>query len=61
VDEHRLIALRAEHSHGLVPTGQCSFRLQITSAHRGEGLAAMDEFITRMKRQVPIWKIPKWR
>jgi molybdopterin synthase catalytic subunit len=57
---HHLLALRAEHSQGIVPAGQCSFRLQIASSHRGEGLAGMDEFLTRMKREVPIWKIPKW-
>jgi len=51
-----LIAIRVEHSRGRVPAGACSFRLRIASAHRKEGLAAMDGFIDRMKRDVPIWK-----
>jgi molybdopterin synthase catalytic subunit len=41
-----------------VEGGQCSFRLQVASAHRAEALAAMTEFIDRLKRDVPIWKSP---
>lgn len=57
---HALIAVHVEHSRGEVPVGRCSFRLRIESAHRKEALSAMDEFITRMKRDVPIWKVPRW-
>ncbi len=53
---HELIAMDVEHSRGTVPVGACSFRLRVWSAHRKEALAAMDEFIDRMKRDVPIWK-----
>jgi len=53
---HALAAISVEHSRGRVPAGACSFRLRIWSGHRKEGLAAMDEFIDRMKRDVPIWK-----
>jgi molybdopterin synthase catalytic subunit len=60
IDKHHLLAMRVEHSHGLVPAGRCSFRLQVASAHRGEGIAAMDQFILRMKNEVPIWKVPVW-
>jgi molybdopterin synthase catalytic subunit len=60
IDKHQLLALRVEHSRGLVPAGQCSFRLQVASAHRGEGIAAVDQFILRMKNEVPIWKVPVW-
>ena len=56
--EHGLIAMCVEHSRGRVPNGACSFRLRIVSAHRKESLAAMDAFIDRMKRDVPIWKSP---
>ena len=58
VDQHDLIGLIVEHSRGRVHVGECSFRLRIASAHRKEGLAAMDTFIDRMKRDVPIWKTP---
>lgn len=51
-----LIAVDVEHSKGFVPVYECSFRLQVASSHRAEGLAAMDEFIIRMKQEVPIWK-----
>ena len=55
-----LLGLFVEHSRGRVAVGEVSFRLVIASPHRKEGLAAMDEFIDRMKRDVPIWKKPVW-
>jgi molybdopterin synthase catalytic subunit len=51
-----LVGLCVEHSKGLVLVGECSFRLQIAGQHRREALAAMSQFINRMKRDVPIWK-----
>jgi molybdopterin synthase catalytic subunit len=57
---HGLTALRVEHSRGKVAAGECSFRLHLAAPHRAEALAAMDQFITRMKREVPIWKLPVW-
>ncbi|MSR34866.1 MAG: molybdenum cofactor biosynthesis protein MoaE [Phycisphaerales bacterium] len=56
--KHALIAITVEHSRGEVAAGERSFRLAIDCAHRKEALAAMDEFIDRMKRDVPIWKSP---
>ena len=56
--KHALIAITVEHSRGEVLAGERSFRLTIDSAHRKEALAAMDEFIDRMKRDIPIWKSP---
>ena len=58
LSKHALIAITVEHSRGEVAVGERSFRLIIDSAHRKEALAAMDEFIDRMKRDVPIWKSP---
>lgn len=55
---HGLLAIYVEHSQGIVPANDCSFRLQIASAHRREGMRAMAEFIDRMKQDVPIWKKP---
>jgi molybdopterin synthase catalytic subunit len=54
-----VLAMRIEHSRGLVPVGQVSFRLTVGSPHRKEAIAAMDEFIDTMKRDVPIWKAPR--
>jgi molybdopterin synthase catalytic subunit len=54
--KHGLVALLVEHSCGEVPVGQRSFRLTVHALHRAESLAAVGEFIDRMKRDVPIWK-----
>src|SRR5215212_8093871 len=54
---HGLIDLSVEHSRGRVRAGECSFRLRVASPHRPEALRAVEEFVDRMKRDVPIWKI----
>lgn len=51
-----LLAVRVRHSEGRVRAGECSFRLEIASAHRAEGLRAAEWFIDRMKQDAPIWK-----
>lgn len=53
---HGLMGVMVQHSRGRVPVGACSFRLLMQSAHRKPALAAMDEFIDRLKKDVPIWK-----
>jgi molybdopterin synthase catalytic subunit len=60
VRRHSLIAVRIAHSRGRVRVGEVSFRLIVAAPHRKEALTAMDEFIDRMKRDVPIWKRPVW-
>lgn len=57
---HGLLAIAVLHSRGRVAPGECSFVLQVWSAHRAEALTAMGEFIDRLKRDVPIWKHPIW-
>lgn len=56
-----LLAISVEHSVGLVRVGACSFRLRVASTHRAEALAAMTQFIDRLKREVPLWKTPVWK
>ena len=56
VEKHGLISMCIEHSKGRVYVEECSFRLRIASYHRKEGIAAMDEFIDRLKQDVPLWK-----
>lgn len=56
IDKHTLIALAIWHSRGRVGAGEISMRVIIHSKHRAEALAAMAEFIDRLKRDVPIWK-----
>lgn len=55
-----LLYVCARHSVGVVCVGEVSFRLDIASAHRVEGLEAMAWFIDRMKRDMPIWKHPRF-
>ncbi len=55
---HCLLAIQVEHSTGSVGVGETSFRLQVASVHRAEGIAAVDEFINRLKQEVPLWKVP---
>ncbi len=57
VAKHELDAIVVEHSRRRVPVHAVSFRLDISSKHRKAALMAADEFIDRMKREVPIWKI----
>jgi molybdopterin synthase catalytic subunit len=56
IKKHGLLAIDVEHSRGRVGVGECSFRLRVSSRHRKEGIAAADEFIDRLKADVPIWK-----
>jgi len=61
IERHKLLGLTVIHSRGRVPVGGCSIRVVIASRHRKEALAAMDQFIDRLKQDVPIWKEPVWR
>jgi molybdopterin synthase catalytic subunit len=56
VHKHGLLTLAIWHSRGRVGAGEVSMRVVIHSRHRAEALAAMGEFIDRLKRDVPIWK-----
>lgn len=56
VGKYGLITLAIWHSRGRVAAGEVSMRVVIHSKHRAEALAAMGEFIDRLKRDVPIWK-----
>ena len=56
IERFGVLRVDVEHSRGLVPTGQCSFRLTISGAHRRETLDTMDWYIERMKQDAPIWK-----
>ena len=58
IERHGVTAIAVEHSIGRIGAGQRSFRLQVASPHRVEGLAAAAEFITLMKKDIPIFKVP---
>ena len=56
VAKHGLLAIVVEHSTGRVAAGETSFRLSIGALHRAEAIRAADEFISAMKKVVPLWK-----
>jgi molybdopterin synthase catalytic subunit len=58
VSLHGLLAVRVAHSRGFVPAGECSFLLEVAAFHRKEAVAAVDWYVDRLKRDVPIWKRP---
>jgi molybdopterin synthase catalytic subunit len=59
-ERHGLLSLIVLHSRGRVAVGEVSFVLIVASAHRAEALAASNEFIDQLKRDVPIWKRAVW-
>ncbi|MCC5785703.1 MAG: molybdenum cofactor biosynthesis protein MoaE [Phycisphaerales bacterium] len=60
-DRFGLAGVFVRHSVGVVPVGECSFRLVVASAHRAPALEGMAWFIDTMKRDVPIWKRPVFK
>ena len=48
--------LFCQHRVGIINIGEISLHVVIWSKHRKEALAAMDWFILRLKKLVPIWK-----
>ena len=58
LERHGVTAIEVEHSLGRIAVGERSFRLRVASPHRAEGLAAAADFISLMKKDVPIFKVP---
>lgn len=58
VDRHGLVFVQILHSVGFVGVGEASLCLAVSSKHRKPALAAMDEILDALKRDVPIWKNP---
>ena len=48
--------LFCQHRVGIINVGEISLHVVIWSEHRKEALAAMDWFISQLKKLVPIWK-----
>lgn len=59
-ERHGLAGIIALHSRGRVGVGEVSFVLEVAAAHRTETLAAVADFIDRLKQDVPIWKRAVW-
>jgi molybdopterin synthase catalytic subunit len=45
------------HRHGTIPVGEVAIYMRVDSAHRGEGFRMLEEFMNRLKKDVPIWKV----
>jgi len=54
---HRCAAVHFIHRLGWVPVNDASLFIRVLSAHRREALNFLGEFIDRLKKDVPIWKI----
>ena len=53
---HGLLGLACAHRLGRLGIGDTAVVLAVSSPHRKAALDAIDDFIVRMKRDVPIWK-----
>lgn len=53
---HNLIGVRLWHSRGRVEAGACSLWIVIAAQRRKPAIAAVDELVDELKREVPIWK-----
>ena len=57
----RVCRVAMAHRTGVVPVGQVSVGVAVSSGHRAEAFAACRWLIDRLKRTVPIWKREHFR
>jgi molybdopterin synthase catalytic subunit len=53
---HGLLGVACAHRIGRLEIGDTAVVLAVSSPHRKAALDAIDDFIVRLKRDVPIWK-----
>lgn len=53
---HPCLAAWVTHRHGIVPAGSPSIFVRICSKHRIAAFRVLEEFMNRLKIEVPIWK-----
>jgi molybdopterin synthase catalytic subunit len=58
LNTHDILAIQVIHRTGRVPTHEISLRVRTYSKHRKAAYAASLDFIERLKKDVPIWKVP---
>jgi len=56
LDRFRIRHLFCKHRVGEVLSGEISLFVLMSSAHRKESFEALQWFITKLKKQVPMWK-----
>jgi len=53
---HDISAIAGAHRLGRVEVGEDALLVAVAAPHRAAALAALAEFIERLKQEVPIWK-----
>ena len=53
---HPCIAVLVVHRQGLVPVGETAVYVRIEARHRAEAISMLEQFMNRLKIDVPIWK-----
>jgi len=56
VREHALSGLACVHRIGRLSPGEAAMVVATASPHRTAALEAVESFVARLKREVPIWK-----
>lgn len=51
-----LVKVAVYHRLGIVPVGECSIIIAISSEHRQDSLHAVEWLINQLKEKAPIWK-----
>jgi molybdopterin molybdotransferase len=54
--KHPCLAAKVVHRVGAIPVGDTAIYVGVESAHRGEAIALLTEFMNQLKQDVPIWK-----
>ena len=54
---HPCLFVRVIHRVGRVPVGEAAIHVTVASPHRAEALAMVTQFMDRLKKDVPIWKV----
>jgi molybdopterin synthase catalytic subunit len=49
------------HRIGFIAVGEASLFLQVASPHRSEGFRASQWIVDELKKEVPIWKRPRFK
>jgi molybdopterin synthase catalytic subunit len=56
VEKYRLLGVSIAHRMGVVPIGEASIAIAISSGHRGAGWRAGEEVLEACKERAEIWK-----
>ncbi|HTR41965.1 MAG TPA: molybdenum cofactor biosynthesis protein MoaE [Pseudomonadales bacterium] len=54
--KHPCLAVKVVHRVGVIPVGDTAIYVGIESAHRGEAITLLTDFMNQLKQNVPIWK-----